>query len=129
MRETKNDDERMERVMNQLADSALALSDTTILTEFIGVGEDPNNQLESVRSILRGACRSWDRVNRRLSDLGHLIDLSNWRHSHDEYTNRCVACGYPVAFLTGTGELLGEASNARCRGGSQYEKSAVVGSL
>jgi hypothetical protein len=129
MRDNKNDDVRMERVMNQVADSALALSDASILTELGDDRGNSNNQTEGVRKILYGACRSWGSMNRRLSSLGHMIDLSDWRYMGDDYTNRCVTCGSPVVFSIGTGEIRGAASNTRCLGVSRYVKRGAAGAF
>ena len=49
----KTDDERLERVMNQLADSVLSLSDDAILAEVREAGGHPEEEAERTRMLLR----------------------------------------------------------------------------
>ena len=55
MADKKNHDEQLERIMNQLADSVLELSDEEILAEIIETGADPQEEAERTRFALRQA--------------------------------------------------------------------------
>jgi len=59
MANKKTDDERLERLMNQLADSVLSLSDEAILAEGRETGEQPDEQIEHTRLVLREASKAW----------------------------------------------------------------------
>jgi len=118
MADKKNHDERMERLMNQLAESVLGLSDETILAETAGA--DPQQEAERTRSVLRQASKAFDCVNKRLSNLGHTIDSNDWRPGESVYHNVCQTCGLFVSFTTATGEIHGEALDGRCSEIDQY---------
>ena len=106
--------------MNQLADSLLGLSDEAILAETSEAGADPQQEAERTRLVLRQASNALDNVNRRLSNLGHTINLSDWRPGQWGYHNSCLTCGSSVSFTTATGELQGEALNGLCPETDQY---------
>ena len=81
MADKKNHDERLERLMNQLAESVLGLSDEAILAETSEAGADPEQEAERTRLVLRQASKALDNVNKRLSNLGHTINsnaLASW---------------------------------------------------
>jgi hypothetical protein len=79
MADKRNHDERLERLMNQLADSVLRLSDEAILAETREVGADLEQEAERTRLVLRQASKALDNVNKRLSNLGHAINSNDWR--------------------------------------------------
>lgn len=54
----KTDDELLERVMNQLADSVLSLSDEVILAEVREAGCDLEEEAEHTRLLLRESYRA-----------------------------------------------------------------------
>lgn len=68
MADKKNRDE-LERIMNQLADSILELSDQAILAEIRATGADPEQEAERTRLVLRQASKAFDDVNNRVSNL------------------------------------------------------------
>jgi hypothetical protein len=58
MADKKNHDERLERLMNQLAESMLGLSDEAIVAETIEAGGDTEQEAECTRLVLRQASKS-----------------------------------------------------------------------
>jgi hypothetical protein len=58
MADNKNYDERLERLMNQLAESMLGLSDEAIVAETIEAGADTEQEAECTRLVLRQASKS-----------------------------------------------------------------------
>ena len=114
MADKKNYDERLERLMNQLAESVLGLSDEAILAETNEAGADPEQEAERTRFVLRQASKALDNVNKRLSNLGHTINSNDWRRGQAGYHNVCRTCGSFVSFSTATGEMRGEALDAPC---------------
>jgi predicted RNA-binding Zn-ribbon protein involved in translation (DUF1610 family) len=120
MADKRNHDEHLERIMNQLADSMLGLSDEAILAEVRGAGCDPDDEAERTRMVLRKAARALEDVNRTLSNLGHMVDSSHWRREHGVYHNKCLNCGSLVSFTTATGEMQGKAVDAPCPESGQY---------
>jgi hypothetical protein len=120
MADKRNHEEHLERIMNQLADSVLGLSDEAILAEVSGAGGDPDGEAELTRMVLRKASQALEDVNRRLSNLGHVIDSNHWRPGHGGYHNKCLNCGSLVSFTTPTGEMQGRAVDAPCPESGQY---------
>jgi len=116
----KNQDERLERLMNQLAESVLGLSDEAILAETSEAGADPEQEAERTRSVLRHASRALDNVNQRLSDLGHTINSNHWWRGQGGYHNICQTCGSFVTFTTATGEMRGDALDGQCPESDKY---------
>jgi hypothetical protein len=106
-------DELLERVMSQLADSVLALSDEAVLAEVSQSGSDPDEAAGHARLVLREAVQTWESVNRQLSNLGHAVNRNGWYRGWSGFHNACVNCGSFVSF-TSTGEIRGEALEARC---------------
>ena len=123
MADKKSHDERLERLMNQLAESVLGLSDAAILAEISEDGADPR-EAERTRLVLRRASKALDNVNQRLSILGHTIDSNFWSRRQWGYHNKCLDCGSLVRFTTATGEMQGEALNKPCPENGQYTISA-----
>jgi hypothetical protein len=115
-----NHDERLERLMNQLAESVLGLSDEAILAEASEAGADPPREAERTRLVLRQASKALDNVNKRLSNLGHTINLNDWRPGQWGYHNHCVNCGSLVSLTTATGEMQGVALDGPCPESGQY---------
>jgi hypothetical protein len=120
MPDKKNHDERLERLMNQLAESVLGLSDEAILAETSEAGADPEQEAEGTRLVLRQASKAFDNVNNRLSNLGHAINSNDWRRGQWGYHNNCLNCGSSVSFTTATGEMQGEALDGLCLESDQY---------
>ena len=111
--------EKLERIMEQLADSVLELSDEAILAEVSEAGADLAEEAERAHSVLRNASRAWENVNQQLSYLGHTITPTSWQRKHGVYHNRCLKCDSAVSFRTATGEAQGMALEAPCREGGQ----------
>ena len=120
MTDKKNADERLERLMNQLAESVLGLSDEAILAETRETGADPQQEAERTRLVLRQASKALDNVNQRLCNLGHTIDSINWWRGQRGYHNNCLKCGALVSFTTATGEMRGDALDGLCPESDQY---------
>jgi hypothetical protein len=53
MTDKTNHVEKLESIMEQLADSVLELSDEAILAEITGSGADPREEAERIRFLLR----------------------------------------------------------------------------
>jgi hypothetical protein len=112
----KNRGEIVERIAEELTDSVLSLSDEAFLVE----GTNAEEEAECTRMVLREAFRKLESVNRRLSNLGHRIDPNEWHRGGSSYSNMCVTCGSFVSFNTTTGEMRGDALQARCCERDQY---------
>jgi hypothetical protein len=120
MPDKKNRNDHVEKVMNQLADSVLGLSEEAIHAETSEIGADSEQEAERTRLVLRQASKTLDDVNKRLSDLGHAPDSSAWSRGHWGYHNTCVTCGSFVSFTVATGEMRGEALDGVCPESHQY---------
>jgi hypothetical protein len=120
MANEKNHDERLERLMNQLAESVLGLTDETILAETNEAGDDPEQEAERTRLVLRQASKAFNNVNQCLSNLGHTIDSNRWLPTVSGYHNRCLDCGSVVSFTTATGEIQGDVLDRPCPESGQY---------
>ena len=120
MGDKKNHDERLERLMNQLAESVLGLSDEDMLTEINEAGADPEQEAESTRLVLRQASKAFDNLNNLVSNLGHTINSNYWSSGPGGYYNNCLNCGSSVSFATATGEMQGEALEGPCHESGQY---------
>ena len=114
MADKKHHDERLERLMNQLAESVLRLSDGAILAETNEAGADPEQEAERTRLVLRQASKAFDNVNNRLSNLGHAINSNDWWRGQWGFHNNCLNCGSSMSFTTATGEMQGEALDGPC---------------
>ena len=119
MTDKKNHDERLERLMNQLAESVLGLSDEAI-ADTIEAEVDPEKEAERTRSVLRIACTPFYDQNNLLSNLGHAINPNDWQRGQGEYQNNCGNCGSSVSFTAATGVMQGEALNRQCPESDQY---------
>jgi hypothetical protein len=120
MADKKNHDERLERLLNQLAESVLGLSDEATLAETREAGADPQEEAERTRLVLRRASKAFDNVTNRLSSLGHTINSNDWRRRRWGYHNNCLNCGSSVSFTTATGAMQGEAFDGLCPESDQY---------
>jgi hypothetical protein len=120
MADKKHQHERLEMVMNQLADSVLAQSDAAILAETSEAGVDPQGEAEQTRLVLRQAAKSFNDVNTRLSSLGHNIDPNDWRRGQRGYHTTCLSCGSFASFTATTGEMRGDALDGICVERDQY---------
>ncbi len=113
-----NGDER-QRIMNQLADSVLELSDEEILAEVCERGADPQEEAGRTRSALQHSLHMFQALDKQLSSLGHVINSRSWRHDAGSYSNRCVNCGSLVRLTAATNELRGDALDESCAGRTQ----------
>jgi hypothetical protein len=120
MADKQNHDERVERLMNLLAESVLGLSDEGVLAEAGEIGVDSEQEAERTQLILRQASKALELVNKRLSDLGHAVNSDDWWRGHWGYHNTCVTCGSFVSFRTATGEMRGAALDGLCPENDQY---------
>jgi hypothetical protein len=120
MTDKRNYGDHLEKLMNQLADSVLGLSDEAIHAETNDVGADPEHEAERTRLVLRHASQTLDSVNERLSNLGHTINSTAWSRGRSGYHNQCVDCGSFVSFTTATGEVRGDALEKVCPESDQY---------
>ena len=127
MADKKNHDERLETLMNQLAESVLRLSDEEIFAEVRESGVDPQREAGRTRSVLREASKAFDSVNKRLSNLGHSINSRGWRSGQGSYHNNCLNCGSSVSFTTTTGEMRGEALDGSCSESEYRSRKAASG--
>jgi hypothetical protein len=115
MRPKESYSERLERVMNQLADSVLQLSDDDIVAEVTAAGHDPEQAAKRVRNVLQRPLQALEKVNLCLSNLGHAINSSNWQCGPLAYHNTCLHCGLSVSFTIATAEFRGSAVQRACR--------------
>ena len=72
--------EKLERIMEQLAESVLELSDEALLAEIAESGSDPQQEAELTRSLLRHAARPQE-VGQRLSNVSETTDSHYCRTS------------------------------------------------
>jgi hypothetical protein len=107
--------ERMERVMNQLSESVLGLSDEDIVAEVAAAGHDPEQEAKRVRNVLQKPLQTFAKVNLCLSNLGHAISSSSWQCGPLAYHNTCLHCGLPVSVTIATAEIQGSAVHRACR--------------
>lgn len=107
-------EEILDRVMNHLADSVLALSEESILAEAGEPGADVYKDAEYVRLVLSEASQVLEDVTRRLSKMGHVINSDSWQRERNGYRTKCLNCGSPVRFTTATLEMQGRALDAPC---------------
>ena len=111
----KNYSERIEKVMNQLSQSVLSLSDEDIVAEVVAAGHDPQQEAKRVQNVLEKPPQALEKVNLCLSNLGHAINPSNWECGPLAYHNSCVRCGLPVSFTIATAEIRGSAVHRACK--------------
>ncbi len=64
MTDRTNHVEKLDRIMEQLADSVLELSDEAILAEITESGVDPQQEAERTRLALRQALKTLDNVRK-----------------------------------------------------------------
>jgi hypothetical protein len=120
MADKKNHGERLERLMNQLAESVLGLSDEAVFAEATEAGADPKEEAERTHLVLRQASKAFNNVHNRLSNLGHALNSNDWRRGQWGYHNNCLNCDSSVSFTTATGEMQGEALDGVCPESDQY---------
>jgi len=116
----KKSSEILERVMNHLADSVLALSDESVLAEAGEHGADLYKDAEQVRLVLSEASQVLEKVTRRLSNMGHAIASNYWHRDHRGFHTKCLNCGSSVSFTTATREAQGGALDAPCSASNEY---------
>jgi hypothetical protein len=110
----KNHDERLERIMNRLAESVLELSNEAILGEIGEAVPDAHEEAERVRCMLRGKLQTLDTVHKRLSNLGHTINPKLWWSDEHAYYNNCLDCGSLVSFTIASNEMNSSAFDEPC---------------
>jgi hypothetical protein len=71
--------ERLDRIMEQLADSVLELSDEAIVAETAESGADPQQEAERTRLVLRQAAKPQEVEDKRLPSLGDTSISNYWR--------------------------------------------------
>src|ERR1700687_1011582 len=120
MTDKRNYGDPLEKLMNQLAESVLGLSDEAIFAETSEVGADPEQEAERTRLVLRQASETLGNANQRLSNLGDTINSNDWVRGKWGYHNRCLDCGSFVSFTTATGEVQGDALDRLCPESDQY---------
>jgi hypothetical protein len=125
----KNHDERLERIMNRLAESVLELSDEAILSEIGENVPDANGEAERVRSMLRGKLQTLDTVHKRLSNLGHTINPKLWWSDEQAYYNNCLDCGSLVSFTIASSEMYGSAFKEPCAESGRHSTRKRYGNL
>ena len=119
MQHEKANEERLERITDQLIDSVFATSDKAILAEFSEY-TDADKEGERTRIVMREASRRLENVNQRLWNLGHSVDPNSWKRGSSGYRNTCESCGSFVGFKTDTGEMWGKALDEPCRDRDQF---------
>lgn len=120
MMHRKGQDERLRRIMDQLADSVFEASDEEILAEVRGFSAKPDEEAERARTTLREAARQLEILNRRLSNLGHTVNPNSWKRGWSGYRNTCEVCGSFVSLKIHTGEMQGEALGVQCSARDQF---------
>lgn len=115
MRAKKRSGEPLERVMNQLSESVLGLSDDEILAEVSATGCDPQLEAARVGRVLEKPPQVLENVSLCLSNLGHAINPSQWYCGPLAYHNTCVRCGLSVSLTIASGEIRGSAVDRACR--------------
>ena len=106
--------EPLEKIFDRVTDSVLEMSDEEILAEVRESGAVPREDAECTRTVLLQALQKFDNVTKRLQDLGHVINLKDWRVSEGGYDNRCRNCGSSVTFASVSNEIWGEALDKPC---------------
>jgi hypothetical protein len=120
MENKKNHDEQLERIMSQLADSVLELSDEEILAETRESGADPQEEAERTHAVLRQASKALEGVNKRLWSLGHTVNPKHWQQGERGYHNNCRHCGLSVNFTMLGNEMWGDALMGPCSESDKY---------
>src|SRR6059058_4787583 len=113
MENKRDHDRQLEKLMNDLADSVLELSDEEVLSEAREVGADP----------LQQASKTFEDVNRSLSNLGHTVEPKLWRRRGEAYYNNCVTCGLSVSFTPASNQKEGDALTGPCPDSGRYAVS------
>ncbi len=72
--------DKLERIMEQLAESVLELSDEALVAEITESGSDPQQEAELTRSLLRHAARPPE-LGQRLSNVSEPTDSHYCRKS------------------------------------------------
>lgn len=110
----KSHEDRFEKLMSQMAESVLDLSDNAIIAEIGETGADANQEAEDTHVVLLGCSQRFEIANRRLSNLGHTVNTRRWHRGQGEYTNHCVDCGSLIIFTISSGEVRGRALYEPC---------------
>jgi hypothetical protein len=121
MIDKKNCSDHLEKLMNQLADSVLGLSDEAICAEASDVGADLEQEAERTRLVLRQASKILGDANERLANLGHTISSNDWVRGKWSYYNRCLDCRSFVSFTTAAGEVEGDALERLCPAKNRHQ--------
>ncbi len=123
MENKRDHDRQLEKLMNDLADSVLELSDEEVLSEAREVGADPQQQGETTRAVLQQASKTFEDVNRSLSNLAHTVEPKLWRRRGEAYYNNCVTCGLSVSFTPASNQKEGDALTGPCPDSGRYAVS------
>jgi len=127
MRSKESYSERLERVMNQISESVLGLSDDDIVAEVSAAGYDPEQEAKRVQDVLQNPLQALEKVNLCLSSLCHAINPSNWQCGPLAYHNTCLHCGLSVSFTIATAEIRGSAVQSTCRASSlKFRQTGTV---
>lgn len=128
MRAKKSSGESVERVMNQLSETVLGLSDDDILAEVRAAGRDEQLEAERVRRVLQRPLHVLEHLNLCLSNLGHAINPSKWSCGPLAYHNTCVRCGLSVSLTIASAEIRGSAVHRACRASAiTFRQTGTVG--
>jgi hypothetical protein len=92
MTDRTNHVERLERIMEQLAESVLELSDEALFAEITESGADPEQEVERTRLVLRQAARPQEVEDQRSSNLGDTTNSSIVGRVK-VYQDNCLSCG------------------------------------
>jgi len=109
MRSKNSCSERLARVIEQVSESVLGLSDNDVVAEVVAAGHDAQQESKRVHCVLQKPLQVVESVNLCLSNLGHSIDASKWQCGLLAYHNNCLLCGLAVSFTIATGEIGGAA--------------------
>ena len=71
--------EKLERIMEQLAESVLELSDEALVAEITESGSDPQQEAERTRLVLRQAAKPQEVEDKRSPSLGGTSISNYWR--------------------------------------------------
>ena len=127
MEDSKNQRERLERMIAYLGESVIDISSEVILAEAKEAGTDPHEEAEGVRATLRDVLKTFDTVQERLSSLGHTVNPRHWWSDERGFNNNCLDCGSLVSFTIGTGEIQGKAFEEPCSESRRQASHRVYG--
>src|SRR5437762_13011473 len=89
MENKRDHDRQLEKLMNDLADSVLELSDEEVLSEAREVGADRQQQAETTRAVLQQASKTFEDVHRSMSNLAQTAEQTLSMRKGCAYYNNC----------------------------------------